>query len=319
MARLTYQAPGVYVEEVPSTQKPIAGVGTNTVGFIGIVPDEIQYPVRNDDYDPELAKISLKVAKLIAQGAEVPEADREAINAQIEEIRDDIRELEADKNAREAERDTEQSRLEDVMAALTPLEELEEDGLSDDQRRERTTQRSRRTQAQNAIVNLNDQIEGIDSEIQQKQSTMTNLERRQSGQIVAPEAGQASAMRPYYLETFEVKVKPGVTKLCTNFTEYQNYFGTFSAEPYEKEKVGQAMYPGHRALTHAVYGFFQNGGTRCFVARIRDESGLRDALLNFESIDAIAIVAAPGLVGKGNYDALVSHCKDCEDRFAILD
>ena len=41
----TYLAPGVYVEEVPSAVQPIAGVGTNTAAFIGVVPDEIQYPV----------------------------------------------------------------------------------------------------------------------------------------------------------------------------------------------------------------------------------------------------------------------------------
>lgn len=31
----TYQSPGVYVEEVPSGNKPIAGVGTSTAGFLG--------------------------------------------------------------------------------------------------------------------------------------------------------------------------------------------------------------------------------------------------------------------------------------------
>ena len=50
-----YLAPGVFVEEVPSAQQPIAAVGTNTVGFIGVVPDEIQYPVTNEDYDPQAA------------------------------------------------------------------------------------------------------------------------------------------------------------------------------------------------------------------------------------------------------------------------
>jgi phage tail sheath protein FI len=39
MARTTYRAPGVYVEEIPSARQPIAGVGTNTAAFIGIVPD----------------------------------------------------------------------------------------------------------------------------------------------------------------------------------------------------------------------------------------------------------------------------------------
>ena len=46
-----YLSPGVYVEEVPSAQQPIAGVGTNTVGFIGIVPDTIICPVPLSDED----------------------------------------------------------------------------------------------------------------------------------------------------------------------------------------------------------------------------------------------------------------------------
>src|SRR2546425_13183536 len=34
-----YLAPGVYVEEVPSAIKPIAGVGTSTAGFVGVSAD----------------------------------------------------------------------------------------------------------------------------------------------------------------------------------------------------------------------------------------------------------------------------------------
>ena len=58
----TYLAPGVYVEEVPSTQQVIAGVGTNTVGFIGAVPNDIQYPIPNEDYDPHLADLNARLA-----------------------------------------------------------------------------------------------------------------------------------------------------------------------------------------------------------------------------------------------------------------
>jgi uncharacterized protein len=36
-----YLHPGVYVEEIPSAVKPIAGVGTSTAGFVGIVPDTV--------------------------------------------------------------------------------------------------------------------------------------------------------------------------------------------------------------------------------------------------------------------------------------
>jgi len=40
-----YLSPGVYVEEVPSAIKAIAGVSTSTPGFTGIVPDSITVPV----------------------------------------------------------------------------------------------------------------------------------------------------------------------------------------------------------------------------------------------------------------------------------
>src|SRR4051812_25933472 len=44
MAIRNNQAPGVYVEEVPSGNAPIAGVGTSTAGFVGVLPDAITIP-----------------------------------------------------------------------------------------------------------------------------------------------------------------------------------------------------------------------------------------------------------------------------------
>ncbi|MEM9218152.1 MAG: phage tail sheath subtilisin-like domain-containing protein [Cyanobacteria bacterium P01_F01_bin.150] len=41
----TYRSPGVYVEEVPSAIKAIAGVSTSIPGFIGIVPDTVVSPL----------------------------------------------------------------------------------------------------------------------------------------------------------------------------------------------------------------------------------------------------------------------------------
>src|SRR3954470_21391623 len=34
----TYLTPGVYVEEVPSSNKPIEGVGTSIAAFVGVLP-----------------------------------------------------------------------------------------------------------------------------------------------------------------------------------------------------------------------------------------------------------------------------------------
>jgi phage tail sheath protein FI len=118
-----------------------------------------------------------------------------------------------------------------------------------------------------------------------------------------------------------VEVDPGVTVLCTNFSEYARRFGSFSADDPTTTTAGKALHPGHRALTHAVYGFFKNGGTRCFVARVKSDNAaeIDRALSAMESIDAIAIIAAPGLDGATIWDKLVVHCETCEDRFAILD
>src|SRR5262249_35788707 len=44
MADYSTKAPGVYVEQVPSGSAPIAGVGTSTAGFVGVLPDTIAVP-----------------------------------------------------------------------------------------------------------------------------------------------------------------------------------------------------------------------------------------------------------------------------------
>jgi len=47
-----YLSPGVYVEEVPSSIKPIVGVSTSTAAFVGVVPDSVDIPEENPNYDP---------------------------------------------------------------------------------------------------------------------------------------------------------------------------------------------------------------------------------------------------------------------------
>jgi uncharacterized protein len=79
-------------------------------------------------------------------------------------------------------------------------------------------------------------------------------------------------------------------------------------------------------LAHAVYGYFNNGGTRCWVIRVADAGAdLEQALQQFQSIDEIAIVAAPlppdvdAAALNAAQEALVAHCALMEDRVAILD
>jgi phage tail sheath protein FI len=269
----TYLAPGVYVEEVPSLQQPIAGVGTNTVGFIGVVPDDIQVAVPNENYDPT-------IAKALAGGATATAAE--------------VQRLEAEVRALEERRNNSQRALDEATAKLgTDLAAPERT------RTERERDRSTRELAQIAR-----EIERLNRDIKK---------------ITNPQT-VADAVRPYRLERVQIDVEPGDAKLCTNFTEYVARFGTFSADD-PNAAPGTALHAGHRALTHAVYGFFNNGGTRCFVARVRTDNAaeIDRALTEFESIDAIAIVAAPGLTGTDVWNRLVTHCELMEDRFAILD
>jgi phage tail sheath protein FI len=115
----------------------------------------------------------------------------------------------------------------------------------------------------------------------------------------------------------------GQPQLVTSWEEFKNQFGDFQA--------------GNRVLAHAVYGFFNNGGTRCWVARVRgdvaeanttdgDATNNRtttqqytDALERFEAIDEIALVLAPGVHDENVQGAVVAHCERMGDRFAILD
>jgi len=80
-------------------------------------------------------------------------------------------------------------------------------------------------------------------------------------------------------------------------------------------------------LSNAVYGFFNNGGGRCYVVNIGTGGSLLGTaakptgLRNLEKIDDISIVAAPGYADADSYAALIEHCEHPlrQDRVAILD
>lgn len=78
-------------------------------------------------------------------------------------------------------------------------------------------------------------------------------------------------------------------------------------------------------LSLAVYGFFENGGRRCFVVNIGDSPSLlgsgpkRQGLDVLREVDEVAIVAAPGYTDPGAYNALLTHAEQMQDRVAVLD
>lgn len=172
-----YLAPGVYVDEMPSAIRPIAGVGTSTAGFIGVVPDEISLPA--------------------------------------------------------------------------PL-------------------------------------------------------KGKRGEFISASKGLAEANQPV---------------LVTGWTDFARHFGDLVGEEVANGTAVQEVEinAGFRNLAHAVYGFFNNGGTRCYVARVGAARDIGAALEAFAAIDEIAIVAIPGVNDAAAQNALIDHCENQEDRFAILD
>ncbi|MCB9761863.1 MAG: phage tail sheath family protein [Alphaproteobacteria bacterium] len=69
MASYAAKAPGVYVEEVASGAGPIAGVGTSTAGFIGVVPDATTMPT-NAATDTAYTRAALNTAQLVTSTAD---------------------------------------------------------------------------------------------------------------------------------------------------------------------------------------------------------------------------------------------------------
>lgn len=75
-------------------------------------------------------------------------------------------------------------------------------------------------------------------------------------------------------------------------------------------------------LANAVYGFFLNGGSRCYVVNTKAGgpiSGKGKGLDALAPIDEIAIIAAPGMTDVVSYSALLDSAESLKDRVAILD
>lgn len=106
---------------------------------------------------------------------------------------------------------------------------------------------------------------------------------------------------------------------CPNWTTFTKNFGDFADSDY---------------LAHALYGFFNNGGARCFVLNVGTGAadkrparfigfdrgpGERGGLHAFEEVEEIAVVAAPGQTAPAITDAVLTHCEKMRYRFAVLD
>ena len=94
---------------------------------------------------------------------------------------------------------------------------------------------------------------------------------------------------------------------------------TFVTSAAEYGRRFSAPFPGD-TLANAVRGFFQNGGSGCYVVDLgagHTALGPEDLAL-IDPIEGISLVAAPGYTDMATYEALIAHC-EARNRFAILD
>src|SRR6266511_5389910 len=73
-------------------------------------------------------------------------------------------------------------------------------------------------------------------------------------------------------------------------------------------------------LAQAVFGFFLNGDSRCYVINVRNNQPIvgngqgRKGIDLLEEIDEVAIVAAPGFSDPASYEVLLSLFEKLNDR-----
>jgi len=98
----------------------------------------------------------------------------------------------------------------------------------------------------------------------------------------------------------------------SSWADYVDKFGRYTTDNY---------------LAPSVYAFFANGGKRCYVVNVADEEsivgsetdGVRTGLTAFETIDEVSILSIPGITDTNVQVAMIAHCANMGDRFAIFD
>jgi len=101
----------------------------------------------------------------------------------------------------------------------------------------------------------------------------------------------------------------GEPRLITSWEQFKNNFGDFQE--------------GNKRLAHAVYGFFNNGGTRAWIARVAHAAppdAYQAVLDRFRAIDEISLVVVP-CASVEIQNMVLDHCENeyLQDRFAIFD
>lgn len=247
-----YLSPGVYVEEVPPLSRPIAGVGTSTPGFIGVITvgdnqNSIKLPVQHEN-SYGWTEYHLP--------AELGKAYKITSWAGFTKLFGDL-----------------------VGSNSKASKKIITEGSDD--------------AAKKYVMGIAD-----------SNFSITARWKKDDTSEVKTTLGQTDENG-----NFKVEVDKGITADKVTITTIIDSVGSITLDMKRQQ------------LAHAVYGFFNNGGTSCYVIGIASDSEteLDNALKKFAAIDEISMVVAPGMVNTTTYTALIKHCESLQDRVAILD
>lgn len=307
-----YRSPGVYVEEVPSAIKPIAGVSTSTAAFIGAFADA------------DIANVMIAGDRIAAEEVGIGDDMKTEFDLENYPVVTDPGsyailvngQATAGSLANDAAAKKSKITLNGPAAAKAPVvvnyvpvrpvvlgEAItgEAVGIGDGKKVEFDL-RSYPVVTDTGSFTIRVAGAVVDG-------TLSNQDTARTAKVTLSAAPPANAAVAIDYTPLKPLAPAGEVRLCTNFSEFAKSFGGFCVDLNQ------------RRLAHAVYGFFNNGGTRCYVVRAQKEDDIAtSALPKLAVIDEIAIVAAPGIIAPAVRSAIVQHCQIATgDRFAILD
>lgn len=343
----TYLSPGVYVEEIASGSAPIVGVGTSIAAFIGKIKNQSSKGAEETEQveTDTIRSVEIRNSFTVPQGSgssekvTIPKYYLEDYSTDSDPIYSFeslvVREEDEDGNITVSDINLVNASLDNDSLKLTfnkkvPPEaviegsvifKLQPDINLESPKSSSSTYNINKVEGEkvgkgdgrNKLFAISNYVETevitvkVDGE-PTTDFTLLNDEEDKKSQIEldsAPLAGRPITV-DYYIKK---SVPSGEIKLCTNFSEFKNFFGDF-LPPSDDTK-------GQNTLAHAVYGFFRNGGTRCYVTWITERKKVGSVIEKFEAIDEITIVAAPG--NPDLRDDIKDHCEKMGDRVAVLD
>lgn len=335
----TYLSPGVYVEEIPSGSAPIVGVGTSIAAFIGTIQVKAESPAQTTTPQQKRILIGTKQNPVsIGEGVggtqrsySLPKkgspvvTDKETYGFFVDGKQADLDETNP---INKTDNTVVFKNPVPLKAKITGYYQIFQTTTIETGKGSSTTTPKLSTYNINFVAgekvgtgdgttttfvlsNYPVATSGykvkVGGQAQTEGVSLKNVDSAKKSQIefkTAPENDKQITV-DYYKKS----VPKGEIKLCTNFSEFKNFFGDFLQSDGD--------YVGQNTLAHAVYGFFRNGGTRCYVTWITGKNEVNGVLDAFEAIDEITIVAAPGNLVLRN--DIKDHCEKMGDRIAVLD